>query len=171
MSQDATAELKAGRELDALVHSKVMGISWDESRCRVCGWPLAPEWKSGCVVGNCSMRYRTHHGRADDPPAYSENIALAWQVVERMETFGKFGYSCVIGTNALSNGQQRGVKFYPAIQGAGHSIFDADPHDGADAVSDSVPEAICIAALRTIAASTPSENPSLLGTTQENAEW
>lgn len=30
--------------------------AWDESRCRVCGWPLAASADQGCVPGNCSMR-------------------------------------------------------------------------------------------------------------------
>lgn len=29
---------------------------WDETRCRVCGWPLAESVDKGCVPGNCSQR-------------------------------------------------------------------------------------------------------------------
>lgn len=29
---------------------------WDETRCRVCGWPLAESADRGCVPGNCSQR-------------------------------------------------------------------------------------------------------------------
>lgn len=29
---------------------------WDETRCRVCGWPLAESADKGCVPGNCSQR-------------------------------------------------------------------------------------------------------------------
>ncbi len=28
----------------------------DDSRCAICGWPLAETTKAGCVRGNCSMR-------------------------------------------------------------------------------------------------------------------
>lgn len=83
-----TMPTEAGRELNALVHKQVMGIVWDESRCRVCGWALASRWELGCVVGNCSMRQREFHGNADEPPAYSENIRLAWEVVEAMGHLG-----------------------------------------------------------------------------------
>lgn len=31
-------------------------LPWDETRCRVCGWPLANTADEGCVKGNCSMR-------------------------------------------------------------------------------------------------------------------
>src|SRR4051812_26529004 len=35
--------MTSGRELNALVAEKVMGLVWDEERCRVCGWPLAAD--------------------------------------------------------------------------------------------------------------------------------
>lgn len=28
----------------------------NDSRCAVCGWPLAKSIDEGCIVGNCSMR-------------------------------------------------------------------------------------------------------------------
>lgn len=34
----------------------LMGVSWDEARCRVCGRPLVPEGEVGCWASNCSMR-------------------------------------------------------------------------------------------------------------------
>lgn len=35
----------------------VMGIGkWDESRCRICGWPLVEKIEDGCTKESCSMR-------------------------------------------------------------------------------------------------------------------
>lgn len=84
---DGAYDLPAsGRELDARVARDVMGIAWDESRCRICGWPLVSEGRPmGCTPGNCSMRPRPAK-RADEPPHYSTSIADAWTVVERMRT-------------------------------------------------------------------------------------
>ena len=78
-----------GRELDALVQSKVMP-AWDESRCRVCGWPLEPwdgktEIPTGCVAESCSQR-PPPQVRADAPGHYSTDIAAAWEVLEKMRT-------------------------------------------------------------------------------------
>ena len=47
------------REIDAQVHCEVMGIVWDESRCRGCGWPMrrppfiVPRPSSKQIFGNC----------------------------------------------------------------------------------------------------------------------
>jgi hypothetical protein len=81
--------MPAGREMDALVAERVMGLAWDESRCRVCGWPLATDVmqsSAGCYPGNCSLRPRPARN-ADEPAHYSTDIAAAWLVVKRMCSF------------------------------------------------------------------------------------
>lgn len=50
--------------------------NWDESRCRVCGWPLADEISKGCVKGNCSLR-PTPAARADVAPQVAEKVSMA----------------------------------------------------------------------------------------------
>lgn len=75
--------MKPGREMDALVAEKVMGIVWDETRCPVCGWPFARNASEGCVPNNCSMRPRPAR-RADEPLPYSTDIAAAWQVIDHI---------------------------------------------------------------------------------------
>lgn len=80
--------LPVGHELDARVHTEVMGRVWDESRCRVCGWPLIMRDSTGgiqhhCWPDNCSMR-PLPKTRADAIPAYSTDIAAAWQVIEKL---------------------------------------------------------------------------------------
>ncbi len=76
----------AGRELDALVCGAVFE-PWDESKCRVCGWPLVADGEKGCWKDNCSMRFPDgmYPPRADAPGHYSTDIAAAWQVVERLK--------------------------------------------------------------------------------------
>lgn len=74
---------EAGRELDLEIQQVVMGVAWDESRCRICGWPLAATVEAGCVASNCCQRPAPKR-RVDEPASYSTDIAAAWTVVERM---------------------------------------------------------------------------------------
>ena len=71
------------REIDAQVHREVMGAVWDETRCRVCGWPIVPTGLQGCWARSCAMR-PVPDRRADEPPRYSSSIAAAWQIVEKL---------------------------------------------------------------------------------------
>jgi hypothetical protein len=75
--------LQAGPELDALVHAEVMGIKWDEKRCRICGWPLYERIEQGCVLENCCLRPAPAR-RADSIPPYSTEFHMAWLIVEKM---------------------------------------------------------------------------------------
>lgn len=75
--------MPAGVEMNMLIGQDVLEIVWDESCCRVCGWPLM----SGCQSGNCSQRPAPKH-RADAPAHYSTDIAAAWAVVEAVERRG-----------------------------------------------------------------------------------
>lgn len=79
--------MPAGREMDALVAEKVMGLTWDEKRCRVCGWPLVPQGEQGCWVSNCSLRPRPER-MADEPAHYSTNFGMAYSVVEHLRARG-----------------------------------------------------------------------------------
>jgi hypothetical protein len=75
----AQGEPLVSRELDAKVHLLLFG-PWDESRCRVCAWPIAKSIEEGCVVGNCSMRPLPSH-RADEPARYSTDIGVCMEQV------------------------------------------------------------------------------------------
>lgn len=64
-----TTELKAGRELDALIAEKVMG--------------LTVEWWNGEVY---SITVEEGHERSSSHVLpYSDNIAAAWEVVEKLD--------------------------------------------------------------------------------------
>jgi len=75
--------MMSDRELDAAVHL-LMGRTWDESRCRVCGWPLADSSDEGCFPDDCCMRPPPAR-RADETPCYSTNPASAWQLVRDIQ--------------------------------------------------------------------------------------
>lgn len=49
--------------------AEALGHKWDESRCRICGWPLAASDRYGCTAKYCAMR-PVPKKRADEPPPY-----------------------------------------------------------------------------------------------------
>ena len=112
MTRDEILNMPAGREMDALIAEKVFGIIWDETRCRICGWPIAESIEKGCTKEDCSMRPRPKR-RADEHSNFSTNIAAAWLVVEH-PTFVRFAVdreiyrgelyhiSCATKTNSFS---------------------------------------------------------------------
>ena len=117
--------MNAGRELDALIAEKVLGFKWDESRCRVCGWPLDPPDGPGCHLTDCSMRPRPKR-RSDEPMSYSTNIVYAWLIAEMLH-------------------------MEVACHGTDYRASCADPF-GSFFVSraDTAPLAICLAALKSV---------------------
>jgi hypothetical protein len=76
--------LEAGRELDALVAEKVMGWTWPDDRCPICGWSFSDTAAEGCVPGDCSQRPIPTVPESEDYPHYSTDITAAWEVVEKM---------------------------------------------------------------------------------------
>src|SRR4051812_18403836 len=86
---DLAEKLKAmsDEELDVLVAEKVMGFTWEECRCRRCGWIKTLSNKDGCTDGNCSRR-PVPKRRADAVVKYSSDIAPAFEVVGRMHQLG-----------------------------------------------------------------------------------
>ena len=115
--------MKPGPELDALVAEKVTG--WE---------PDKKKW---------------FHPKAQRCPAYSTDIRAAWEVVEKVweirdELWKREGSSSAYG---VPNGRgcvglNRGDGFW----------CDFDPRDGSDwsAEGESIPHAICLAALEAV---------------------
>lgn len=123
------------RELDAEVHSRVMGIQWDATRCRVCGWPLDAGEEVFCLPGDCAQRPAPVR-RADEPAHYSTDIAAAWLVAETFIAAGGAAW----------------------LEGDGHTGYHAGCTTGAgrfEAHADSPAVAICRAALDALDAYTP----------------
>ncbi|HEX8564107.1 MAG TPA: hypothetical protein VF648_00465 [Pyrinomonadaceae bacterium] len=79
--------LTAGRELDLLVQEKVLKKAFPSDRCPVCGWQLAETQEAGCLPNDCSQR-PAPLTRADEPPAYSSLINMAWIIVEHLRRQG-----------------------------------------------------------------------------------
>lgn len=75
-------ELKAGRELDALVAEKVMGWRYVEStQNRIVHFMHPQIIDSDSMRGELRETKRRSSAAAKNAPAYSTDIAAAWQVV------------------------------------------------------------------------------------------
>lgn len=133
------------RELDALIHTEVMGAVWDEGRCRMCGWPIVPEGQhGGCWKSNCAMRPWPGR-RADDAPRYSTDVAAAWWVVEKLiaPRDGRyFTMTASVGAGGID------VGFISEIGRAYYSDDDGGPYYGLTRITFSA--AICKAALAAV---------------------
>lgn len=121
--------MQPGRELDALIAEKVMGITKLSHRpldanemCRRCFRPA---------------------GQGDNLPAscvaqpYSTDIAAAWEVVEKLDLFGKrdmFIYKNWRGKYSIDETVDAGM----------------GTRDIAIAEADTAPQAICLAALKAV---------------------
>lgn len=99
---------EAGRELDALIAEKVMGIPEDSPQ----------------------MEF-------DGPPAYSTDIASAWQVVEKLQAFNPFWNRAAFMDFDLSPTDPKGWTC---------NFGD----DNTREYADTVPHAICLAALKMV---------------------
>lgn len=115
--------LPAGRELDALVAEKVMG----ERRLS----------RNVDVGDGREFRWKIHGELLENPPAYSTDIAAAWEVVEKLgKRFNVFVDYPTSG-NVHANTGIMCDDF-----GHGHTCADAA----------TAPHAICLAALKAVGA-------------------
>jgi len=132
--------LKAGRELDALVAEKVMG--WHD--------PQDPEWNGwkdcGLLIWQDSMiRPRDKppvnskagwmaYGVVDRVPAFSTDIAAAWEVVEKLHQ--RFP---TIHLSLGAPNQRWYCSFFGTVDDKGSALE-----------ADTAPLAICLAALKAV---------------------
>lgn len=67
-------------EIDQLIYEKVLGITWDETRCRICGLKLREEEINlpVCTTDPAPLV------RADAIPPYSSDISCAWRVIDKL---------------------------------------------------------------------------------------
>ena len=131
---------EAGKELDALVARHVMGLVWDETRCRVCGWPIKEDLAQGCTADSCSLRPAPQY-RADEPAPFSTDIAAAWRIVEAISNNREMGYCLrgMYGGDLMMWGCQ--VVFTEAI--GGNLVYH-------ETWASTAPLAICLAALEAV---------------------
>lgn len=118
------------RELDAQVAEKVMGVIWDDMRCRVCGWSLSDRSENGCTKKSCSLR-PVPDRRADLPAPYSSSISAAMSVVEKMQ-------------------DTHDVEIGGAAGGGWFVSFEPNCHPNAGAGGPDLAECICRAALAAV---------------------
>jgi hypothetical protein len=134
-------------DLDAQIHAQVMGLTWDASRCRVCGGHIDDALgRSGypwvCTSSRCAAPYR--HDRADhDVPPYSADLAAAWRVVEHLR---EQGYAVTLEYG----------RFDPTTDVPGYEVTFRRLDDvhasgpSSTGYAATVAEAICLAALEVV---------------------
>lgn len=118
--------LPPGRELDALVAEKVMGLEpWPEQdsrwECKAFRAPIIPQ---GVEPKPCA------------PPNYSTGIAAAWEVVEKLVAL-----DYRVRVTAYRDNSYGVTLSFPLSAGKRDGLFEAE----------TAPHAICLAALKAIA--------------------
>lgn len=116
--------MKPGRELDKLVAEKVMNLIGDYRMCGYCGSEMR-------YCGDRSRCTQCGEWRYGPYKEYSEDIAAAWEVVEKMQE-----------KHSFSLNSKRGW--------AHASFMGGDLGKVVMAQGDSVPHAICLAALKAV---------------------
>ncbi len=124
--------MPAGRELDALVATKVMGwrtAHFDASYGKWIGVPLDDYW--------------------EDVPAYSTDLAAAWPLLDR---FGfVVGPHFQAGWSTDPSGMPRDGWFvFRDWESSVRSTFDEDSDRWALAIAETLPLALCRAALKMV---------------------
>lgn len=140
--------MQAGRELDALVAEKAMGLNVTSH-----DWPCCREPECGCLEAALSLEHAARFGNLynergpvfvaeDNPfpnvvPLFSTDIAAAWTVVEKLKADG-FCFSLI---NVLSS-----QEWEAGIHKVG--VDKRFPGNGKWARASRAPHAICLAALK-----------------------
>jgi hypothetical protein len=116
--------MKAGRELDALVAEKVLGLS-----------------VSKMATSEYSYGFFYNPARAENTwqrlPHYSTNLTAAWQVVEKM---AEKGWRVCFSDNGNTHAERWDCRFFREP--------GTSSKDRVIAICDTAPLAICLAALR-----------------------
>lgn len=122
------SDLQPGRDLDAMVAEKVMGMV--DNR---------PSGRSGEMWGIMDWFAPGEPAWAPNFPTYSTSISAAWEVVEKMRGDGWY----VRITDTKSPLGHRWMVSFDTEEGL-HPLYTA--------YSETVPHAICLAALRAVGA-------------------
>ena len=131
--------MEAGKELDALVAEKVMGIA-------------PSEWPWGCHAEGhtmdedvwcytCGMLY-SEGERV--PPPYSSSISAAWRVVEKMRSGG-----WLVSMLGMMEGAWEG-RYHASFRHVSQSEFGMHVRSAPASSAMSAPHAICLAALEAV---------------------
>lgn len=142
--------MESGRELDALVAEKVMGLKLKSMRYAPCPY-------CGMEMRYCGQRSRcTTCSEWRDGPAkeYSTEIAPAWEVIEKMVELGFDGWN--VGDDE--------VYFEDSSTSPSHTSAAANvekPYRFGAAIPSNLwdtPRAICLAALKAVAQPDPKKD-------------
>ena len=134
---------EAGRELDAEIAEKVMGLEFRPWRYGVPeGW-----WSVGSTVAyeSNTLHAIMPEGYESDLPMYSWDIADAWLVVEKMRTMQIEPELRSIGLNTLWRCTLRCYSDHE--RGVTSGFFEEE--------AETAPLAICLAALQTVSGEIP----------------
>lgn len=123
--------MKAGRELDALVAEKVMGITRPE--------PLASPIDS---LSDEAFARSTRALLLEHPAPYSTDIATAWTVVEKMREIDE-GFTIMFDKEEKQ--WRAGALWWRGYE-------QAEWWEPRSAMSETAPHAICLAALKAVGA-------------------
>jgi hypothetical protein len=126
--------MKAGRELDALVAEKVFGAKLIRS-----------EFHEGAPVVACDFPDRPVGSAFGNLPPYSTDIAAAWEVVEKVGRHWNGFDFCIFSDKGFVSGVE---EWRAGWFEAGYGEYEGR----ADATSDTLPHAICLAALKSVGA-------------------
>ena len=146
-------DLCAGRELDALVAEKVMGWTELEPSTTWSRWKFGDpgdrwteteeEWCRGVGINPGSERYTPF-------PLFSTDISAAWEVVNTVSAI-EWGFALFHYPGLSSAGFGYVVAFARSLRPYSLEIVTlGDPEKVKHAHSNSLPEAICLAAIQTV---------------------
>lgn len=128
--------MNAGRELDALIAEKVMGIKVT--------WETVLD-EEGLEY---EQAYETKNGKTyriiDEVAPYSTDIAAAWEVVEKLVTKGLY-FNLSHGRNTQGRPIRATATFKGYLLGVERTV---NSYIEIYEIAESVPHAICLAALK-----------------------
>jgi hypothetical protein len=134
MKHEVIMKLKAGRALNALVAERVMGLTADKKHCPYCG----SEMWIGALRSRCSSCSEWRYGWYKN---YSDDIAAAWEVIERIREIDEYWCPDIHWDDDDGEGNPMWVVSFNYF-GEDESQFKV-----AEAQDKSAPLAICRAAL------------------------
>jgi len=80
-------DFQPGEALDRLYAARVEGYVWDETRCRVCGWPLDGVFRGTCTVQSCSMLPHPSPRADSVAPVSTDNSAALAALIRFVEKY------------------------------------------------------------------------------------
>lgn len=142
-------ELKAGRELDALVAEKVFGWKPSRPKCPSEHFDEYCEFARCCDCGGLvnwsAIDIKHFDERNASPRSYSTDIAAAWEVVRAMKNRKGLSHDDLGFSVSIASGDS-----FPDRFSVGFSHLDRSDLMTENGSFDDVPFLICLAALKAL---------------------